>query len=215
MASKRYIFLGPPGAGKGTQAVLLADKYQIPHISTGEILRSAVREGTELGVTAKQFMDRGDLVPDEVVAGVVAERLGEDDCKAGCLLDGFPRTLPQARALEERTVGEEYTVVYFGLPEEEVVVRLTGRRTCPNCAANFHVTYLPPKVEGKCDNCGHELVQRSDDTEETVLERLRVYREQTGDLVDYYRERGHLLEVPATGAPEEVYDLLLRTLENG
>jgi adenylate kinase len=158
-------------------------------------------------------MDKGELVPDEVVAGVVAERLTEDDCKGGCLLDGFPRTLPQARALEERSAGEEYTVVYFGLPDEEVVVRLTGRRTCPTCAANFHVKYLPPRVEGKCDACGGELIQRSDDKEETVLERLRVYDEQTGELVGYYKGRGTLLDVPAAGSPDDVYARLKIALE--
>ena len=212
MGAQRFIFLGPPGAGKGTQAVRLADEFEVPHISTGEILRNAVRDGTELGQTAKSYMDRGELVPDEVVAGVVAERLCGDDCATGCLLDGFPRTLPQARALEEKTVGEEYTVVYFSLSEDEVVVRLTGRRTCPSCAANFHVKYLPPKVEGKCDECGGDLVQRSDDTEETVLERLRVYGEQTGDLVGYYQKRGHLVEVSAAGVPEEVYARLKQAL---
>jgi adenylate kinase len=208
MAGGRFIFLGPPGAGKGTQAVRLAKELEIPHISTGEILRSAVREGTELGTVAKGYMDRGELVPDEVVAGVVADRLTSDDCEVGYLLDGFPRTLAQARALEQRTGGEVGRVVYFELSEEEVVERLTGRRTCPSCGENFHVKYLQPKAEGVCDKCGAALIQRSDDTEETVLERLRVYREQTGDLVGYYRDRGLLTTVSAAGSPAEVYGTL-------
>ena len=208
MVSGRFIFLGPPGAGKGTQAVRLAKEQSIPHISTGEILRTAVREGTELGTVAKGYMDRGELVPDEVVAGVVADRLTSGDCEVGYLLDGFPRTLAQARALEQRTGGDVGRVVYFELSEEEVVERLTGRRTCPSCGQNFHVKYLPPQVEGKCDKCGAALIQRSDDTEETVLERLRVYREQTGDLVGYYQDRDLLTTVSAAGAPDEVYAAL-------
>jgi adenylate kinase len=208
MTGGRFIFLGPPGAGKGTQAVRLAKQFEIPHISTGEILRSAVRDGTELGTVAKGYMDRGELVPDEVVAGVVADRLTSDDCKVGYLLDGFPRTLAQARALEQRTGGDVGQVVYFELSEEEVVERLTGRRTCPSCGENFHVKYLPPQAEGKCDKCGNALIQRSDDTEDTVLERLRVYREQTGDLVGYYQEQSLLTTVSAAGAPDEVYATL-------
>ncbi len=208
MAGGRFIFLGPPGAGKGTQAVRLAKDLAIPHISTGEILRSAVRDGTELGTAAKGYMDRGELVPDEVVAGVVADRLTSDDCEAGYLLDGFPRTLAQARALEQRTGGNVGQVVYFELSEDEVVERLTGRRTCPSCGRNFHVKYLKPQTEGKCDTCGAALIQRSDDTEATVLERLRVYREQTGDLVGYYEERNLLTTVSAAGAPNDVYATL-------
>lgn len=213
MSDNRYIFLGPPGAGKGTQAVKLAEEVEIPHISTGEILRSAVREGTELGSVAKGYMDRGELVPDEVVAGVVADRLSSDDCGAGYLLDGFPRTLAQARALEQRTGGDVGRVVYFELAEQEVIERLTGRRSCPACGENFHVKFLKPKREGHCDRCGGELIQRSDDTEETVRERLRVYHEQTGDLVGYYQERGCLLTVKASGAPADVYDSLKSALQ--
>ncbi len=205
MVGGRFIFLGPPGAGKGTQAARLAKELQIPHISTGEILRSAVREGTELGTVAKGYMDRGELVPDEVVAGVVADRLTSDDCEVGYLLDGFPRTLAQARALEQRTGGDVGQVVYFELAEEAVVERLTGRRTCPSCGENFHVKFLIPQTDGKCDKCGSALIQRSDDTEVTVLERLRVYREQTGDLVGYYQDRKLLTTVSASGAPNEVY----------
>lgn len=212
MNDRRYIFLGPPGAGKGTQAAKLAVEVGIPHISTGEILRSAVREGTELGSVAKGYMDRGELVPDEVVAGVVADRLSSDDCGAGYLLDGFPRTLAQARALELRTGGDVGRVVYFELGEQEVVERLTGRRTCPACGENFHVKYLAPAREGHCDRCGGELIQRSDDTEATVLERLRVYHAQTGDLVGYYREKGCLLTVKASGAPADVYSALKAAL---
>lgn len=210
---KKFVFLGPPGAGKGTQAVRLAKKLAIPHISTGEILRAAVREGTELGRTAKSFMDRGELVPDDVVAGVVAERLAAGDCRDGYLLDGFPRTVPQADALARRTGGDPGLVVYFHLDEEEVVARLTGRRTCPECGENYHVKYLPPRVPGRCDRCGAELIQRSDDTEATVRERLRVYHEQTGELVDYYRVNGRLVEVDAAGAPDEVYERLLSEVD--
>ncbi len=150
-------------------------------------------------------MDRGELVPDEVVAGVVADRLTSDDCEVGYLLDGFPRTLAQARALEQRTGGDVGQVVYFELAEEAVVERLTGRRTCPSCGENFHVKFLIPQTDGKCDKCGSALIQRSDDTEVTVLERLRVYREQTGDLVGYYQDRKLLTTVSASGAPNEVY----------
>jgi len=210
MAERRFIFLGPPGAGKGTQAVRLAEALGIPHISTGEILRGAVRDGTELGIEAKRYMDAGDLVPDEVVAGVVADRLASDECADGYLLDGFPRTLAQANELDGKTGGDPGRVVYFDVPEEAVVERLTGRRTCPECGANYHVAYLKPKKEGVCDQCGATLIQRSDDTEETVRERLRVYHEMTGDLVARYRESGNLLTIDASGPPDEVYEELAR-----
>lgn len=204
MTDRRFVFLGPPGAGKGTQAARAAERLSVPHISTGEILRRAVREGTELGRTAKGYMDRGALVPDDVVAGIVAERLSEPDCRDGFILDGFPRTTPQAEALDGRTNGASLLVLYFDLDDEEAVERLTGRRTCASCGANFHLKYMPPKVEGRCDRCGGELVQRSDDREETVRERLRVYHEQTRELVERYRALGRLAEIDANGSPEAV-----------
>ena len=204
----RFVFLGPPGAGKGTQAVRLAEDLLLPHISTGDILRHAVREGTDLGREAKRAMDAGELVPDEIVAGLVAERIRNADCRGGFILDGFPRTLAQAEILEEKTSDEPMRVVSFELSEQEAVERLTGRRTCPECGASYHIRNLPPLVQGVCDRCGAQLIQRSDDQEETVRERLRIYREQTGDLVRYYQERGSLVTVSADGSPDKVYEEL-------
>jgi adenylate kinase len=203
----RIILLGPPGAGKGTQAVRIVERWGIPHISTGDILRANVREGTPLGTEAKRYMDAGDLVPDEVIIGMVGERLAEPDTAAGFLFDGFPRTVPQARALEA-LVNERDTpidvVLRLVVDHDDVVTRLTGRRTCSQCGRIFHVVTEPPTVEGRCDGCGGEIVQRDDDREEVVLNRLEVHRTQTAPLEDFYFERGVLRDIRAVGTVDEV-----------
>jgi adenylate kinase len=203
----RIILLGPPGAGKGTQASRIAETFGIPHISTGDILRANVRDGTELGREAKRFMDAGDLVPDEVIIGMVGDRLGEPDAGSGFLFDGFPRTVPQAEALEalliERSAPLD-VVLRLAVPQDEVVARLTGRRTCAGCGRIFHLVFDPPSEEGRCDDCGGELTQRDDDTESVVLNRLEVYRMQTEPLEHFYWERGLLRDVEAVGPVDEV-----------
>jgi adenylate kinase len=203
----RIILLGPPGAGKGTQAVTIADELGIPHISTGDILRANVKAGTELGQQAKSYMDAGDLVPDDVIIGMVGDRLDEDDAKAGFLFDGFPRTVPQAQALEQLLIEREEpldVVVRLAVPQDEVVRRLTGRRTCAQCGRIFHTEFDPPSTEGRCDECDGELTQRDDDTEDVVLNRLEVYRAQTEPLEHFYWERGLLRDVDAVGDVDEV-----------
>jgi len=204
----RIILLGPPGAGKGTQAVRIAEAARIPHISTGDILRANVREGTELGAAAKRYMDAGDLVPDDVIIGMIGTRLDEADAAKGFLFDGFPRTVPQAEALEkvliERTTPLD-VVLRLAVPADEVLERLTGRRTCDGCGRIFHVTFDPPTTEGRCDDCDGQLVQRDDDTEDVVLNRLEVYRSQTEPLEEFYWERGLLRDVEAVGPVDEVH----------
>jgi len=203
----RVIFLGPPGAGKGTQAGTLAAEWGVPHIATGNMLREAAAHGTKLGLEARAYMERGDLVPDEVMIGVVAERLGQSDAREGFLLDGFPRTVAQAEALESllKDSGLELSrVIFFQVSPDELVRRLTGRRVCKRCASNFHLFFAPPKVAGVCDRCGGELYQREDDREATVRGRLEIYAERTAPLLDYYRNRGLLLSVGGEGAPEAV-----------
>lgn len=200
------ILLGPPGAGKGTQAKIMTDKYGIPQISTGDILRSAVREQSPMGVKAKGFMDSGSLVPDEVVVGIVQERLAKEDCAAGFILDGFPRTVAQADALQ-KTLGEmgknvEY-VVSVEVDNEELIRRLTGRRTCRGCGKGYHVTSDPPPASGAC-SCGGEIYQRDDDREETIRKRLSVYEEQTAPLKDYYSRKGLLHPLPGVGTIDEI-----------
>ena len=203
----RIILLGPPGAGKGTQAVRLVARWGIPHISTGDILRANVREGTALGLEAKRFMDAGDLVPDDVIIGMVGERLAEPDAADGFLFDGFPRTVPQARALEA-LVNERDTpidvVIRLVVDQDDVVARLTGRRTCSECSRIYHVRTDPPAQEGRCDACGGAIVQRDDDREEVVLNRLEVHRTQTAPLEDFYFERGLLRDISAVGSVDEV-----------
>jgi adenylate kinase len=203
----RIILLGPPGAGKGTQAVRIVDRWGIPHISTGDILRANVREGTPLGTEAKRYMDAGELVPDEVIIGMVGERLAESDTVDGFLFDGFPRTVPQARALEA-LVNERDTpidvVLRLVVDHDDVVTRLTGRRTCSQCGRIFHLVTDPPTAEGRCDGCGGEIVQRDDDREEVVLNRLEVHRTQTAPLEDFYFERGVLRDIRAVGTVDEV-----------
>jgi len=211
----RIILLGPPGAGKGTQAVRLVEQWGIPHISTGDILRANVRAGTPLGAEAKRFMDAGDLVPDEVIIGMVGDRLSEPDTEAGFLFDGFPRTVPQAKALEA-LINERDTpidvVLRLVVDHDDVVERLTGRRTCAGCGRIFHVVTDPPSAEGRCDDCGGEIVQRDDDREEVVLNRLEVHRTQTAPLEQFYWERGLLRDIRAVGSVDEVTDRAVEVL---
>jgi len=209
------IMLGPPGAGKGTQAKMLVERLGIPQISTGDMLREAVKEGTELGKKAKEFMDAGKLVPDEVVIGIVKERLAQPDCEKGFILDGFPRTIPQAEALDKvlEELGKKIDyVINVAVPNEELITRLTGRRTCRQCGAMYHVVFNPPKEEGKCDKCGGELYQRDDDKEETIRQRLEVYEAQTAPLIDYYGKKGVLYNIDGTGSIEEIFQGILKVL---
>jgi adenylate kinase len=210
------IFLGPPGAGKGTQAKLVAEQYDIPQISTGDILRQAVKDGTPLGQEAQGYMERGDLVPDKVVIGIIEERLTRPDCKAGYILDGFPRTEVQANALAESLSRQSSTidhVVNIEVEDEELIQRLTGRRTCKECQEPYHVSFSPPEREGLCDKCGGELIQRKDDEEGTIRSRLGVYREQTAPLVAYYENQGLLRTVAGTGAIREIFDAVCGVVE--
>jgi len=213
----RVSLLGPPGSGKGTQSEVLRDRLRVPHISSGDLLRDAVARGTELGRAAKGYMDRGELVPDQLVLGMIRERLRNTDCGTGWLLDGFPRTLAQAEALdrlltEEGRGGVEH-VVSLHVPREDVVVRLGGRRTCGGCGRLYHVRFQPPKTEGVCDACGGRLSIRRDDEEATIRSRLDVYDRQTAPLLDYYRGRGLLREIDGTTAPAEVSGRILATLD--
>lgn len=203
------ILMGLPGAGKGTQAEMIKAKYNIPHISTGDMFRQAIKEGTELGKKAKAYMDEGALVPDEVTNGIVEERLAKSDCDNGFLLDGFPRTIPQAEALEAITKKLNKQIDYViqvDVPAEKLIERITGRRVCPSCGATYHVINKPPKTEGVCDNCGTELVQRDDDKEETVQKRLEVNIEQTQPLLDFYKEKGVLVTVDGDQPIDKVFE---------
>ncbi|MDT8902666.1 adenylate kinase [Anaeroselena agilis] len=201
------LLMGPPGAGKGTQAALLVEKYSIPHISTGDMFRAAVKEGTPLGLEAKRYMDAGGLVPDSVTIGIVKERLAKPDCQAGFILDGFPRTLEQAAALDKTLteLGIRLTrVVNITVPDDELVRRMTGRRICKGCGATYHVAFNPPAAADKCDKCGGEIFQRADDKEETVAKRLEVYQAQTQPLIGYYREKGLYTEIDGRQGIDEV-----------
>lgn len=198
----RIILLGPPGAGKGTQAAMLVKEFTVPHISTGDIFRAAIKEGTELGRKAKEYMDQGQLVPDEIVIGIVKERLAQADCVKGFILDGFPRTVPQADALQEalKSLGMELNaVVNLAVSEDDLVTRLSGRRVCKNCGATYHLQFSPSKATGVCDTCGGELYQRDDDKEETIRKRLEVYNNQTAPLIDYYQGTGLLETINGDG----------------
>lgn len=204
--------MGPPGAGKGTQAVRLAERWGVPHVSTGDAFRRAVAASTPLGELARGYMERGELVPDEVVNGVVAERLGQEDCRAGFVLDGYPRTVGQAEALRRltRDRGQPLdAVVNLAVSEEELVRRAEGRWVCPRCGANYHLRFRPPRERGRCDGCGAELAQRPDDRPDTVRQRLRVYREQTEPLLEFYRREGLLVEVNGSGSVEEVTEAIV------
>lgn len=211
-----YILVGLPGAGKGTQAANLIKKYQIPHISTGDMFRAALKNETPLGVEAKKYMDRGELVPDEVTIGIVRERLQEDDCQKGFLLDGFPRTIPQAKALDGILESLNLSldgVISIEVPEAELLKRLSGRRVCKSCGATFHVMYNPSKQEGICDVCSDPLIQREDDQEETIKNRLDVNRDKTQVLKDYYAEAGLLKEIDGTGEFEDVFERICQVIE--
>ena len=211
----RFVFLGAPGVGKGTQAEMVSAKYSIPKISTGNLLRAAVAQHTPLGKEAKQFMDRGDLVPDNVVIGLVEAKVGTPECAKGFILDGFPRTVPQADTLGMLLTTKELSldrVVHFVIPREEVINRLSGRRSCSQCHAVFHVEFVPPKRDGVCDECGGELVQRRDDRKETVESRLTVYEEQTSPLIDYYRKNNVLAELNGSGSVDDVQERLVALL---
>ena len=204
----RLILLGPPGAGKGTQANMLSEKFMVPQISTGDILRKTVKEKTELGLKAKGFMDSGRLVPDDVVIGLIRERIKEKDCEKGFILDGFPRTIVQAEKLSEMLDEMNLNidkVIDFEIDSEEVINRLTGRRTCSNCGAMFHEKSRPPKSSGECDSCGGKLYQRDDDKSETIRKRLEVYELETAPLKEFYRKKGNLKTAQGSGSAEEIF----------
>ena len=211
----KIIMLGAPGAGKGTQAKMLAAKYDIPHISTGDIFRANIKNGTELGAKAKEYMDKGLLVPDELVVDLIMDRFQADDCKKGYILDGFPRTIPQAEALDKAlsAVGESIDyAINVEVPDENIVNRMSGRRACVGCGATYHIKYSPTKVEGKCDTCNGDLIIRDDDKPETVLNRLNVYHEQTQPLIDYYSAKGVMKEVDGTVDMNDVFDAIVAIL---
>ena len=209
--------MGLPGAGKGTQAEEINKKYGIPHISTGDMFRLAIKEGTPLGKQAQGYMDEGALVPDEVTNGIVEERLSKDDCAKGYLLDGFPRTIPQAEALDEITTKLDRQldyVIHVDVPEEKLLERLTGRRVCSTCGSSYHITYNPPKVEGVCDKDGGALTQRDDDTAETVQKRLTVNIEQAKPLLDFYKEKGILITIDGDQPIDKVFTDIQAKLDN-
>ena len=211
----KIIMLGAPGAGKGTQAKKIAAKYGIPHISTGDIFRANIKEGTDLGKKAKTYMDQGLLVPDELVVDLVVDRLHQDDCKKGYVLDGFPRTIPQAESLDaalEKTGEKMEYAIDVNVPDENIINRMGGRRACVGCGATYHIVYNPTKVEGICDACGEKLILRDDDKPETVQKRLGVYHEQTQPLIDYYTKAGILKEVDGTVDMEEVFQNIVQIL---
>ena len=209
---KNIVMLGAPGAGKGTQSALIAKEYCIPHISTGDILRRNIKEGTELGKLAKSYIDAGALVPDEVIVGIVKERLAQPDCADGFILDGMPRTIAQGEALEQMGV-EIDKVLNLTVEDSIIMERMSGRRVCAKCGASYHVKNKPSAKPGVCDRCGGELVTRKDDEPATVLDRLKAYHEQTEPLVAFYRERGKLVEIPDQGSIEATNALILKELE--
>ena len=209
----KLILLGAPGAGKGTQAEIISERLSVPTISTGNIIRAALKAQTEMGVKAKEFIDKGLLVPDDVVIGIVRDRLKEDDCKNGFILDGFPRTVPQAQALDDMGI-EIDKVIDIHVPDEKIVQRLSGRRVCSGCGASYHLLYKKPEKDGVCNLCGAQLVQRTDDREETVLERLKIYHEQTEPLVEYYRKKNKLVVVEGQEEVSDTTALTLKALED-
>ena len=209
------ILLGPPGSGKGTQAKMIAEKYKVKHISTGDILRENVRNGTPLGVEAKKFMDSGKLVPDSLLIDIIKDRLAKPDVKAGWMLDGYPRTIPQAEALDKilPALGQKIDVVLnVDVPDAELIKRVTGRRMC-KCGTTYHVQFNPPKVAGKCDACGADLYQRADDTEATVKERLQAYHAQTQPLIDFYNKRGIVANINGTGDIKAIFGNIVKALD--
>lgn len=211
----KIIMLGAPGAGKGTQAIKIAEKYSIPHISTGDIFRANIKNGTTLGKKAKTYMDKGLLVPDELVVDLVVDRLNQEDCVNGCVLDGFPRTIPQAEALDKALteMGESVDyVINIAVPDENIVRRMSGRRACLECGATYHIVHAPSKNEGVCDNCHGKLILRDDDKAETVQKRLNVYHEQTQPLIDYYTNKNILVTVDGTIDIDDVFAEIVRVL---
>ena len=211
----KIIMLGAPGAGKGTQAKKIADLCKIPHISTGDIFRANIKQGTELGKKAKSYMDAGELVPDELVCDLVVDRIQQDDCTKGYILDGFPRTIPQAEALTSALNAIEQKMEYalnIDVPDENIIHRMAGRRSCVGCGATYHVEFNPPKVEGVCDICGEKLVLRDDDKPETVTNRLNVYHEQTQPLIDYYEKQGIVYTMDGTQSMDKVFEDIRKIL---
>lgn len=211
----KIIMLGAPGAGKGTQAKMIADKYHVPHISTGDIFRANIKNGTELGMEAKKYMDQGLLVPDELTVKILLDRVAQDDCKEGYVLDGFPRTIPQAEVLD-KALSEINDQIDFAInvdvPDENIVRRMGGRRACLGCGATYHIEHIPPKQEGICDTCGKELVLRDDDKPETVQNRLEVYHKQTQPLIDFYGAKGILKTVDGTADMKDVFASIVAIL---
>ena len=211
----KIIMLGAPGAGKGTQAKKIADKYQIPHISTGDIFRANIKNGTELGKKAKEYMDQGLLVPDELVVDLVVDRLAQEDCVNGCVLDGFPRTIPQAECLDAALAAKGEAIDYavdVDVPDENIINRMSGRRACVACGATYHIVHIPTKVEGVCDRCGESLILRDDDKPETVKKRLDVYHAQTQPLIDYYTSKNVSKTVDGTQDMEAVFQAIVDIL---
>ena len=211
----KIVMLGAPGAGKGTQAQMLAKKYDIPHVSTGDIFRMNIKNGTELGLEAKKYMDQGLLVPDELTVRILLDRVAKDDCKNGYVLDGFPRTIPQANVLEDALtkLGDKIDyAINVDVPDENIIRRMGGRRACLACGATYHIEHVPPKKEGICDKCGQELVLRDDDKPETVKNRIQVYKEQTQPLIDFYTGRGVLHNVDGTKDMNEVFEAIVAIL---
>lgn len=211
----KIIMLGAPGAGKGTQAKMIAEKYGIPHVSTGDIFRANIKNGTELGMEAKKYMDQGLLVPDELTVKILLDRVAQADCEKGYVLDGFPRTIPQAevldKALSELGDAIDYAI-NVDVPDENIVKRMSGRRACVNCGATYHIEHVPPKKEGVCDKCGSELVLRDDDKPETVLNRLKVYHDQTQPLIEFYSAKGVLRTVDGTVDMQDVFGAIVDIL---
>jgi adenylate kinase len=211
----KIIMLGAPGAGKGTQALKIAEKHSIPHVSTGDIFRANIKNGTELGKKAKSYMDEGQLVPDSLTIEILLDRVGKADCENGYVLDGFPRTIPQAEALDEALAKLGTSIdkaINVHVPDENIVSRMSGRRSCPACGSVYHVEQMPPKKDGICDSCGAKLVQRDDDKPETVKKRLKVYHEQTQPLIDYYENKGILKTVDGTASPDDVFNAIEKAL---
>ena len=211
----KIVMLGAPGAGKGTQAKMIAEKYSIPHISTGDIFRANIKEGTPLGLEAKSYMDQGKLVPDELTVKILLDRVAKDDCRNGYVLDGFPRTIPQANVLKEALEAQNDKIDYainVDVPDENIVRRMSGRRACVTCGATYHIEHVPPKKEGICDKCGSALILRDDDKPDTVLNRLKVYHDQTQPLIDFYNNEGILKEVDGTIDVKDVFESIVKIL---
>ena len=212
----KIVMLGAPGAGKGTQAKMISSKYAIPHISTGDIFRANIKNGTELGMEAKKYMDLGKLVPDELTVKILLDRVAQEDCAKGYVLDGFPRTIPQAEVLDKALteLGEAIDfAIDVDVPDENIVKRMSGRRACLSCGATYHLEHIPPKKDGVCDKCGKELVLRSDDKPETVLNRLKIYHDQTQPLIEYYTQKGVLYTVNGTVDMKDVFASIVSILE--